>query len=958
MAHVTYDVMWREAVMQLLDQLEAENPEDPSLAPKARRAARGASPACSHPRHFRRHAGPDLAEWSVIYIRYLQIFRRLETAYDQIAHPQKRQDVRRALEACMGRMLEVRHWMVKLNRGLDAVSLDDVLLDLKLPPEVLEVPVPRYFVEDRAQELGDRDKFLGALLEKYGLQAEPRGGEPGPAAQQPQQQDEAAAGAAAEGGGGGGAAGAQQLSPSQQQQQQQQQQRAKRAAAAINPGPPLPLSEALAVIATNERGRQARERAARAAARRRQQQLQDRRGRGGGAPLGRQEAAVRIQSAVRGFLWRARVKRTAQQELEFIGMLPHPPDPSSDPQAREAATLVARKRLQLEHLRDYDGALPALKGKVKEAEGQDMREAVQDKINAWFIQKRDPATGAYPDFPDASSGGSKAILNPPPPTLESLLADAAAAEGGKAGKGGKGKPAGGGKQGAGAGADKKGAAKGGKGGKDAGAEGAAAAVEETIGSAFVPLIEAVVADYVAKWQDRDESSNAEQRFDPELAKEELRPLVFDEVREQVDAEMRALLSNLKDMVEAELAAKAGKKKKGGGKGGKKGAKKEKGAAGKKDKKGKGGKGGKKKKDPTGDRSMESLYAELVSNGILVKPQTAHVADYLGGPGLMGATLERAGIVPDASMAQIRQAVAEYAALPLGSASVHERLPYVKTLLLFGAERTGKSLLSHAVASMTGANFFDLSPRNTDGRYPGKAAAMLAHMVFKVARTMAPSVIWIDEVEKVFVSDKKKAKEFGGQEPPSRIKKDLLREVKSLRPGDRVLLIGNSREPWLAAKKDERAFLGFWGKALHLPLPDYASRRLLWPGLFARHGARLPYGFDVSTLAHLSEGYSAGAMDAAVRGLLSAPRLARLRRGGAGAAVGAEEILQWLSRVRPVPREADEALRAWADKTPALAAIRGAAAAAAAGDKPASAGGGKKKGKGGDKAGGGKKKKAK
>jgi hypothetical protein len=33
---------------------------------------------------------------------------------------------------------------------------------------------------------------------------------------------------------------------------------------------------------------------------------------------------------------------------------------------------------------------------------------------------------------------------------------------------------------------------------------------------------------------------------------------------------------------------------------------------------------------------------------------------------------------------------------------------------------------------------------------------------QVAKTMAPSVIYIDEVEKVFVSDKKKAKEFGGQ----------------------------------------------------------------------------------------------------------------------------------------------------------------------------------------------------
>jgi hypothetical protein len=57
-----------------------------------------------------------------------------------------------------------------------------------------------------------------------------------------------------------------------------------------------------------------------------------------------------------------------------------PPDPYCDPRAREAATLVARKRLQLEHLREYDEAVVGLKAKVKEAEGQDMREAIQDKV--------------------------------------------------------------------------------------------------------------------------------------------------------------------------------------------------------------------------------------------------------------------------------------------------------------------------------------------------------------------------------------------------------------------------------------------------------------------------------------------------------------------------------------------------------------------------------------------------
>lgn len=42
---------------------------------------------------------------------------------------------------------------------------------------------------------------------------------------------------------------------------------------------------------------------------------------------------------------------------------------------------------------------------------------------------------------------------------------------------------------------------------------------------------------------------------------------------------------------------------------------------------------------------------------------------------------------------------------------------------------------------------------------------------------------------------------------------------------RVLVVGCSSQPWLVPKKDETAFLGFWSKMLHLPLPDYAARRV-------------------------------------------------------------------------------------------------------------------------------------
>ena len=50
--------------------------------------------------------------------------------------------------------------------------------------------------------------------------------------------------------------------------------------------------------------------------------------------------------------------------------------------------------------------------------------------------------------------------------------------------------------------------------------------------------------------------------------------------------------------------------------------------------------------------MESLFAELVSNGIIQPVPSMHINDYLGSFSYMGSTLEKAGIIPDPSMAQV------------------------------------------------------------------------------------------------------------------------------------------------------------------------------------------------------------------------------------------------------------------------------------------------------------------
>lgn len=81
---------------------------------------------------------------------------------------------------------------------------------------------------------------------------------------------------------------------------------------------------------------------------------------------------------------------------------------------------------------------------------------------------------------------------------------------------------------------------------------------------------------------------------------------------------------------------------------------------------------------------------------------------------------------------------------------------------------------------------------------------------------------------VFVSDKKRSKEFGGSEAFNRIKKELVKEMKGVGSEEQVLLVGCSAAPHMCVKKDEKAFINFFDKHLYLPLPDYASRLVCGP----------------------------------------------------------------------------------------------------------------------------------
>lgn len=70
---------------------------------------------------------------SVLYLYYLGLLRRFDTAYDQMVQPQKRRLLRRLLDGVAGRVLELKEELVRVDLS-ETHCLDRVLQDLKLTP--------------------------------------------------------------------------------------------------------------------------------------------------------------------------------------------------------------------------------------------------------------------------------------------------------------------------------------------------------------------------------------------------------------------------------------------------------------------------------------------------------------------------------------------------------------------------------------------------------------------------------------------------------------------------------------------------------------------------------------------------------------------------------------------------------------------------------------------------------
>uniref|UniRef100_A0A4X2KV64 IQ motif containing with AAA domain 1 n=2 Tax=Vombatus ursinus TaxID=29139 RepID=A0A4X2KV64_VOMUR len=708
---------------------------------------------------------------ATFYIKYVQIFRHLENAYDQIVHPQKRILIRQVLDAVMGRILELKNEMVELEFS-EFHYFDDILQDLKLSPEQLDIPIPKYFLKEKMEVLREREKILARILANAGLET-------------------------------------------------------------LNLKLPLKvmsLEEAVKLIQISERARQGRLRAVfmkqiyHQHVREKQTRLRVEKITDVGS------AAVQIQKLWRSFHQSRTAAKEKEDEMVFLGM-----DPSPHIQGFNNTLLNAQKvkflryEVQEKHEEEYQEALVTIKTNLKMLEGPDIRENLQDQIRHWFIECRN-ITGTFPDYPKEEEGGSAIIFSERTPQQVCIHSSLQNEE------------------------------------------------EERwkmAPSLFIPAIEEGNSKY------EDESWNFLQDYDPEMIKEEKRKELESEIRVQVDELMRQELKNLKLAVdrEKEVPRKAKKKKE--------------------KKRGKKGKRGKKEKDLTPDRTLDSLYKELVEEGLLIRPLKVQLSEYIGEFCYLGTTLRHIAIEPMPSLSDVRQLITLYGILPLGSQTVHEKAPLVKTLLLVGPSGVGKKMLVHAICTETGANLFNLSSTNIAGKYPGKTGLqMMIHMVMKVARLLQPSVVWIGETEKTFY---KKIPKVEKEMEPRRLKKQLPKIIKLMKPEDRILIVGTTKRPFEA---DIKPLCKVYQKIIMIPRPDYASRFVLWKQVIEQAGGNITKSLNISCLSKITDGFTQGQIVQVIKSILTDRRI-RLQKQKALTAV---EFITSLARMDPVYKEEEESFK--------------------------------------------------
>ncbi|XP_055353773.1 ribosome biogenesis protein SPATA5-like [Paramacrobiotus metropolitanus] len=170
--------------------------------------------------------------------------------------------------------------------------------------------------------------------------------------------------------------------------------------------------------------------------------------------------------------------------------------------------------------------------------------------------------------------------------------------------------------------------------------------------------------------------------------------------------------------------------------------------------------------------------------------------------------------------EIKRRLKESVELPLKYPQLFSEMGIVppRGILLFGPPGCSKTLIAQAVATESGLNFIAVKGPELYSKWVGESERTLRE-IFDRARTSAPSVIFIDEIDAI-ASSRGTAK--SGSNVGDRILATFLNEMDGVESMANVVVIAATNRPDVIDKALMRP--GRLDRIIYVPLPDEFSRR--------------------------------------------------------------------------------------------------------------------------------------
>ncbi|KAK6155398.1 hypothetical protein DH2020_009646 [Rehmannia glutinosa] len=167
------------------------------------------------------------------------------------------------------------------------------------------------------------------------------------------------------------------------------------------------------------------------------------------------------------------------------------------------------------------------------------------------------------------------------------------------------------------------------------------------------------------------------------------------------------------------------------------------------------------------------------------------------------------------------------------------------ILLFGPPGTGKTMLAKAVATEAGANFFNISLSSITSKWYGDSEKVVK-AIFSLASKVAPSVLFIDEVDSVFGRRKESEHEV-----TRKVKCEFMLNWDGLLTKDteRVIVLAATNRPF---DLDE-AVIRRMPRRFMVNLPDITNRSKILKVILAKEDLSGDVDFD--SIAHMTDGFS-------------------------------------------------------------------------------------------------------